>query len=49
LRRVGAHQPDQLAAGRVTLEGIEIAACDNDPARPERGRHALFLHGGRAG
>jgi hypothetical protein len=49
LRRIGAHQPDQLAAGRVPLEGIEIAACDNDPARPERGRYALFLHGGRAG
>jgi hypothetical protein len=48
-KRVGPRSPDQVAAGRIALHGIELASCDNDPARPRRGYYSLVLHGGRAG
>ncbi|HWM92804.1 MAG TPA: hypothetical protein VN493_18715 [Thermoanaerobaculia bacterium] len=48
-KRVGAAHPDRAAEGRITLRGLEVAVCDNDPARPERGYFRLNLCGGRRG
>jgi hypothetical protein len=48
-KRIGRHFPDCSDKGLIALEGLEIAVCDNDPARPERGRFTLDLHGGRKG
>jgi len=49
MKKVGRQFPDQTDAGVIVLDGLEIAICDNDPARPERGYYRLFLHGGRKG
>jgi hypothetical protein len=47
-KRVGVRHPDQVASGRIVLDGLEIAVCDN--ARdPRRGTIRLVLHGGRPG
>lgn len=48
-KRLGRQFPDQSAAGRIVLTGLEIAVCDNDPAQPKRGYFRLNLHGGRPG
>jgi hypothetical protein len=48
-KRLGDRFPDQAASGRIALDGLEVAICDNDPARPERGYYGLNLHGGRKG
>jgi len=48
-KRLGDRFPDQAASGRIILEGLEVAICDNDQAHPERGYFSLLLHGGRKG
>lgn len=48
-KRLGDIYPDQAAAGVIPLDGLEIAVCDNNPAKPERGYYRLVLHGGRKG
>lgn len=48
-KRLGDRFPDEAASGRIALEGLEVAICDNDPARPDRGYFSLILHGGRKG
>jgi len=48
-KRIGRHYPDQAETGHIELNGIEVAVCDNDPARPARGYYRLVLHGGRLG
>lgn len=48
-KRLGDRFPDQAAGGRIALEGLEVAICDNDPDHPERGWFNLALHGGRKG
>lgn len=48
-KRLGDRFSDQAAAGRIVLEGLEVAVCDNDPASPDRGYYTLALHGGRKG
>ncbi len=48
-KRVGAAHPDRSAEGVIPLRGLEIAVCDNDPARPGRGYFRLDLCGGRRG
>jgi len=48
-KRMGRRFPDRTGAGRIELEGLEVAVCENDPARPERGHLSLRLRGGRAG
>lgn len=48
-KREGAHYQDQTSMGRIVLQGTEIATCDNDPARPERGSFELRMQGGRQG
>lgn len=48
-KRVGMRYADQSDGGRIVLEGIEVAVCDDDPARPERGSLRIRPHGGLAG
>ncbi len=48
-KRFGDQYPDQADTGEISLEGLEIAVCDNDPARPDRGFFNLKLRGGRRG
>lgn len=48
-RLLGSQFADQVASGRIVLSGIEVAICDNDPARPDRGYYRLTLHGGLKG
>jgi hypothetical protein len=48
-KRLGDRFQDETASGRIALEGLEVAICDNDPARPERGYYRLLLHGGQKG
>jgi hypothetical protein len=45
-KRVGREHPDASEIGRIELSGLEIAVCDNDPGRPERGYFSLVLNGG---
>jgi len=45
-KRVGNENPDLSEVGRIVLSGLEIAVCDNDHGRPERGYFSLILHGG---
>lgn len=45
-KRVGKENPDLSEVGRIELTGLEVAVCDNDHARPERGYFSLILHGG---
>ena len=49
LKRLGDRFQDQADSGQIVLEGLEVAICDNDQARPERGYYTLVLHGGRKG
>lgn len=48
-KRLGDSFPDQAGTGRIVLDGLEVAICDNDPRRPERGYITLVLQGGRKG
>ena len=48
-KRFGNQYPDQTDTGRIVLEDMEIAVCDNNSARPERGFYSLSLHGGQRG
>ncbi|MEA2563873.1 MAG: hypothetical protein QOH06_5377 [Acidobacteriota bacterium] len=48
-RRLGNQFADQVASGRIVLSGIEVAICDNDAAKPDRGYYRLTLHGGLKG
>lgn len=48
-KRLGRRHPDQADAGRIVLEGIEMALCDADPVRPERGVLRISLEGGQVG
>jgi hypothetical protein len=47
--RLGSQFDDRTEAGVIELEGLELAICDNDPARPERGFYRLTFHGGVKG
>lgn len=50
-KRVGASHPDlaQSQDKKIVLRGLEVAVCDNDPSKPERGFFRLHLCGGRRG
>jgi hypothetical protein len=45
-QRWGRTPGGELAAGRISMERLEIARLDNDPSRPENGRIQLFMEGG---
>lgn len=49
LRRLSSPSGEPPASGRIPLAGLEVAICDNDPARPDRGFYRLTLHGGLPG
>jgi len=42
-KRTGAEFPDETASGRIILDGLEIAVCDNDPATIQIGRGYVTL------
>ncbi|MDH5480487.1 MAG: hypothetical protein OEX11_06990, partial [Nitrosomonas sp.] len=48
-KRVGKRYPNQADFGRIKLDGLEIAVCDNNPQKPQRGILRLTIHGGRRG
>lgn len=48
-KRLGRRYADQSDAGRIRIDGIEVAICDNDPADPGRGVLRIQTHGGLAG
>jgi hypothetical protein len=48
-KRVGKRYPDRSDSGRIRLDGLEIAVCDNDPLQPERGALRITVHGGQTG
>jgi hypothetical protein len=47
MRRLFRADDGELEAGVLRLGPLEIAQCDNDPDRPENGRFALVIGGGR--
>jgi hypothetical protein len=49
LKRLGERYADKSGEGRIVLQGLEVAVCDNDPSSPERGYFTLTLRGGRKG
>ena len=48
-KRVGDTNPDDAETARIQLDGLEIAVCDNDRARLERGYFQIRLNGGARG
>jgi hypothetical protein len=48
-KRIGSQYPDRAEAGFISLDGLEVAVCDNEAIKPERGYYRLILHGGRKG
>lgn len=48
-KRLGDRFPDQAGSGRIALDGLEVAVCDNQPGAPARGYFRLALHGGLRG
>ncbi len=48
-KRLGKRYEDQSENGRIQLDGLEVAVCDNDPADHARGYFYLQLSGGRKG
>lgn len=48
-KRIGDQYPDRSGTGRIELSGLDVAVCDNDPAKPERGYYDVNIHGGRPG
>lgn len=48
-KRVGSQFPDRVNDDYIQLNGLEIAVCDNEPGRAERGYYYLKLSGGRKG
>ena len=48
-KRVGLDYPDESGTGRIQLDGLEVAVCDNDPANRARGYLSFRLNGGRRG
>ncbi|MFJ7905598.1 putative baseplate assembly protein [Kitasatospora sp. NPDC096204] len=47
LRRQFGRDDGELADGLLRLGALEVAACDNDPDRPENGRLSIVIGGGR--
>lgn len=48
-KRSGNDHPDQTGNGRIRLDGLELAICDNDADRLERGYLTIKTNGGLAG
>jgi len=48
-KRVGNQFPDRVNDDFIQLDGLDIAVCDNEPGKAERGYYDLRLSGGRKG
>jgi hypothetical protein len=48
-KRIGSQYPDRVEAGFISLDGLEVALCNNDADDPASGYYRLKLHGGRKG
>ena len=48
-KRVGRDYPDESETGRIKLDGLEVAICDNIRGKAERGYLNLKMNGGRRG
>jgi hypothetical protein len=48
-KRVGRDYPDESETGRIKLDGLEVAICDNVRGKAERGYLSLKMNGGRRG
>jgi hypothetical protein len=48
-KRIGSQYPDRAEAGFISLDGLEVALCNNEASKPEMGYYRLKLHGGRKG
>ena len=48
-KRVGKRYNDQSDYGRISLQGLEIAVCDNNSQQTGRGMIRLNVHGGQRG
>ncbi len=48
-KRIGSQYPDRADVGIITLDGLEVAICNNDASDPSSGYYRLTLHGGRKG
>ena len=48
-KRIGSQYPDRAEAGFISLDGLEVAVCNNDAGDPSKGYYQLKLHGGRKG
>lgn len=48
-KRLGDRHPNRVAAGHIAIHPLEIARCDNDPARPENGALIVRTCPGRGG
>ncbi|MEQ9504512.1 MAG: hypothetical protein RIT81_47075 [Deltaproteobacteria bacterium] len=49
LKRLGARFPNRVTEGRLAMAADQLAVCDGDPRRPERGRLSLTMTGGLHG
>lgn len=47
-KRVGSQYPDRADSGRISLNGLEVAMCENDLSRPEFGYAQVSVKGGRS-
>lgn len=48
-KRVGKRYADQSDSGRIEINGLEVAVCENNSQHPERGMLRITIHGGRRG
>jgi len=48
-KRIGSQYRDCAEAGFISLDGLEVAVCNNDAGDPSQGYYILKLHGGRRG
>jgi hypothetical protein len=48
-KRIGGQFPDRAEAGFISLDGLEVAVCNNQSGQPDMGYYRLVLHGGRKG
>ncbi len=48
-KRIGSQYSDRAEAGFISLDGLEVAVCNNDAGDSSRGYYRIKLHGGRKG
>lgn len=48
-KRIGSQFPDRAQDGFITVNGLEVAVCNNEAGKTQLGYYRLKLHGGRKG